>query len=710
MKSRKFLAFLLTAVMILAIMPFSAVSAAGEVWDGSVASSFASGSGTENDPYIITTGAELAYLSKIDTTGLCFELAKDIVLNDTSKANQWVDIEFYGNFDGKGFSVTGLYISTLETKIGLFEYTENATIKNLTLKDAYVEGADYVGGFVGEGYKTSIENCHFKGVLKGNAEGADYGEYCGGIIGLISSNYKNICHIKDCTSEGTIEGKNYVGGIAGQILRHANIINCTNYSTVFLNDYGFCVGGIAGYTDGGWTHATNPYQIIKIPTEVTNCKNYGTIGESDYPAQAGGIIGSSNWTYIKDSINYGNITGSDCGGIAGDIASSYDYHVIENCTNYGDISSEDGYCGGIFGTSTDHYQFDTEGAENLVTKCKNFGNIIAEGKYSEARCGGIGGVSNEIKIESCYNYGDVLGFRSVGGIISHFLGPYYETSIKDCYNSGNISGHQEIGGIVGYINTTMLSSPHGFKIVGVTNTGKVSGRETVGGLIGSLYGDGVVDMEECQNKGDVEGFNYVGGLMGHQSSDNEQIHRIVNCLNDATIKLIFEEGANGGGLVGYTDGAVFINCINAGKMEFGENAKVGGIAGLFKNITISDCVYYKNNEYLGTPEGELENSHSYTADQMKNQDNFINYDFLNVWIMGVEHPELKEASLSLLGDVNFDGVINSKDYVTLKRYCFGTVIFDEEAIISADVNCDRLIDKKDYALIKRYCFNSGIIK
>ncbi len=700
---KQLLALLIAALMIFTVIP---VSAEGEIWDGSVADSFASGSGTEDDPYIITNGSELAYLSKIDTTGLYFELARDIILNN-AKENKWIDISFYGNLDGKGFSIIGLYISTLESYAGLFKYTENAIIKNLTLKDAYIEGADYVGGFIGEGYKTSVENCHFKGTIKGNAEGADYGEYCGGIAGYLSSSHTSICHIKNCTSEGTIEGKDRVGGIVGYIIRYINIIDCTNYSTVFLNGYGNCVGGIAGSTDGGWTQTTAPFQTIKIPAQVTNCKNYGTIGGSDYPADTGGIIGISNWTHIKDCINYGNITGMDCGGIAGDISSSYDYHVIENCTNYGDISSEDGYCGGIFGDSWDHYQFNNEGTENLVSNCKNFGKIIAKGEYSDANCGGIGGVSNEIKIESCYNYGDVCGFSMAGGIIAEFSAPFYETSIKNCYNSGNISGYQLIGGIAGYINTLSEGT---FKILGVTNTGKVSGRSTVGGLVGALSGNSIVDIEECQNKGDVEGYEYVGGLMGEQNSDNEPIHRIANCLNDATVKLISEEGANGGGLVGHTNGALLINCINAGKMEFGENANVGGIAGLFRNITISDCCYFKNDKYTGAPEGELEYSHAFTQKEMKDEANFINFDFLNVWIMGEEHPELREATLTLLGDVNFDNLINSRDYVIVKRYCMGNGSLDGDAFMAADVNCDRIVDKKDYALIKRYCFNSGIIK
>ena len=45
---------------------FSFISLSAQaVWDGSVATSFAGGSGTQDDPYLISNGAELAYLAQI---------------------------------------------------------------------------------------------------------------------------------------------------------------------------------------------------------------------------------------------------------------------------------------------------------------------------------------------------------------------------------------------------------------------------------------------------------------------------------------------------------------------------------------------------------------------------------------------------------------------------------------------------------------------
>ncbi len=66
--------------------------------------------------------------------------------------------------------------------------------------------------------------------------------------------------------------------------------------------------------------------------------------------------------------------------------------------------------------------------------------------------------------------------------------------------------------------------------------------------------------------------------------------------------------------------------------------------------------------------------------------------------------KLEEARL--LGDVNLDGVVDKKDYALLKRYCFGTVYLNDEQLLCADINGDEAIDKKDYGLLKRYCFET----
>lgn len=71
---------------------FSLMKADTAVWGGSVASAFAGGSGTEEDPFLIADGSELAYLaSLVNGGGTCagrfFLLTEDILLNEPAALN-----------------------------------------------------------------------------------------------------------------------------------------------------------------------------------------------------------------------------------------------------------------------------------------------------------------------------------------------------------------------------------------------------------------------------------------------------------------------------------------------------------------------------------------------------------------------------------------------------------------------------------------------
>jgi len=65
--------------------PVQRVFQARTVWDGTTADSYASGDGSEGNPYQIANGAQLAKLVQdSDTAGKYYELTADILLNDTA--------------------------------------------------------------------------------------------------------------------------------------------------------------------------------------------------------------------------------------------------------------------------------------------------------------------------------------------------------------------------------------------------------------------------------------------------------------------------------------------------------------------------------------------------------------------------------------------------------------------------------------------------
>ena len=145
----------------------------------------------------------------IDMTGRSF-VPFGIVNNTTAG-------KFTGTFDGQGHTIKGLkYDVSDKGEVGLFSQTENATIKNLIIEDAYFKGNANVGGIVGQMYRTTITDC---AVLNSYIEGRDH---VGAIAGEIAQtkvgdNYEGGT-ITNCFSDASIKTREYqAGGMLGTI-------------------------------------------------------------------------------------------------------------------------------------------------------------------------------------------------------------------------------------------------------------------------------------------------------------------------------------------------------------------------------------------------------------------------------------------------------------------------------------------------------------
>ena len=73
-------------------------------------------------------------------------------------------------------------------------------------------------------------------------------------------------------------------------------------------------------------------------------------------------------------------------------------------------------------------------------------------------------------------------------------------------------------------------------------------------------------------------------------------------------------------------------------------------------------------------------------------------------------PDPEPTPIGLRGDVNKNGSIDSRDYVTLKRAYFKTAKLDEVATKLADVNNNGSLDSRDYVTLKRVYFKTAVIK
>ncbi len=352
---------LTAAVITLLCCAMFAVGVSAAEWDGSIADEFAGGTGTEADPYRIATAEQLAYLARTVNhgntyEGVYFRQTADIMLNGTSSENwqatarQWTPIGnsssyvFSGTFDGNGYTISGLYISTQTNYQGLFGYTYNAALKNITVRDADVTGGSYTGAMVGAAkfYSKKLNADHYVDECTVKNSSVTGKDYVGGIAGYViahadgtyTNNLSLFCTFDTCIGENnTIKSEKRAGGIVGYIGSGLStygstiieFIACTNSGSVTAapaNPYGsssdIYAGGIAGHCG---------YSVT-----FTNCMNSGAI--SALNSSAGGIAGyCSSSTTVRNCCNAGTSAGS---GIVNQIVSG----EITNCCSGGTVSGK----------------------------------------------------------------------------------------------------------------------------------------------------------------------------------------------------------------------------------------------------------------------------------------------------------------------------------------------------------------------------------
>jgi len=273
---------------------------------------------TTAQSFEISTAAQLAGLALIANNAINLEnfggkiinLLNDINLasfgSNYNGGKGWIPIGndpllFQGIFDGKGKIITGLYINdTTGQNLGLFGATdETGRIRNVGLVGAEITGGNTVGGIVGLNLGM-VSNCYTTGSIEGN-------NYIGGIAGRNNSG-----EIEFCYSAGSVNGIDDVGGITGNN-QGGTILNC--YSTGNIHGT-TTVGGIAGYST--WL--------------IGDCYSTGDITGNN-TSNKGGIVGYAESGTIRNSYSTGNIgnanTGSS-GGIAGGLG---DQGTIINCVS-----------------------------------------------------------------------------------------------------------------------------------------------------------------------------------------------------------------------------------------------------------------------------------------------------------------------------------------------------------------------------------------
>lgn len=415
----------------------------GSAWDGTTAKSFACGTGTRANPYVILTAEQLAYLSFVtgaqdgDYTGKYFKLGADILLSgetlvgegggllaDSSGLEKWTpignsNVAFTGNFDGDGHSVSGVFIRTTSSHNGLFG-SVSGIVRNFTVKDSWVMGGKYTAGAVGllrgDGTVRRVEN-------EASVTGT---EAVGGIVGGTYHSYGTTAVIDSVENRGVVSGTKLVAGIVGSA-DHVKIREAVNRGEVSGN-YG--VGGIAGHT--GYESA------------VERVRNFADIDGKEYTAGVLSFLVNVPYTVcysngksygsLKRAENFGKVSGTKyAAGVVGQAMCA----TVELSGNRGEVSWSD-YVAGVVG----HSRHST--SENLYNRGSVFGETFV---------GGIIGYNQEGVTSKAWTAAEVKG-DSLAGVV---IGSNYNTTMADYYYLGG-EGLEAFGANNGGGSATAKSS------------------------------------------------------------------------------------------------------------------------------------------------------------------------------------------------------------------------------------------------------------
>ena len=311
---KKYLSILLSVLLLLAALPLSVVSV-------SAADEFAGGNGTESNPYLVSTKAQLNNVRNY--LNAHFLLTADLVFTEAdfevdgpyyNDSDCWEPIgKFSGVFDGGDHTIYNLKVDTVDDYAGLFGKV-SGTVCNLRLSNANIQGDSYLGALCGYNSGTirnvrvlssSVLGTNYVGGICGDSDGpvsacfmsgsvTATGDTAGGIVGYAEN------RISQCYNTATVAAVKNAGGIAGHLLDES-VSLCVNEGNVSGNH----AGAIVGYTSFGPSYITNCFNksqnyinihggtITNAACRIGNCYNLKS-GISAYGVSVTGCYTTSD--------------------------------------------------------------------------------------------------------------------------------------------------------------------------------------------------------------------------------------------------------------------------------------------------------------------------------------------------------------------------------------------------------------------------------
>ena len=562
------------------------------------------------------------------------------------KGEQWTPIGYWvtfnGTFDGQDHVISNLKHHGTEDDcyVGLFGYTEKATIKNLTINNVdlkLIANGSWAGGHLGalvgniDG-KTTIENITIKGDVKIDGDVTQKG--AGRIGAVVGGNQvESTVTFKDVhvtANEGSfVKGNNSIGGIGGQIHGNVTFENCS--TNIDVTSGMFFAGGIVGLT------GTN--------TSFTNCHTSGNIavvaGRADHPVdpyRVGGIAGGwdDNTTHplVLDNCSYtGELSGKDVNGNIAEKFGCEGYVGIGYSEVIGAIVNVNGvgykyYGNGLYVAGGYEYDesaklatiYDVEGLKKFAEEVnggKNFAGetvvLAADIDLAGEEWTPIGTSSNIFKGTFDGQEHTIKNLVVNGGSESNkgLFGVTHDGEIKNLVvENAKVSGRLNIGVVAGQPYTT--------KYTNITVKGhiEVNGLAYVGGVGGkNAYADWTNVTVEADNTSYVKAHSrendkayrtYVGGVVGFNGEGGHTFSNIKSNIN------VLGSTCDVGGLFGIAHyGNKFENCVCSGNVEIysaeeaSDAQEIGGIAGVWHNEN-GTTVEFTNCSFTGTLKSNIE--------------------------------------------------------------------------------------------------------
>ena len=304
------------------------------------------GSGSEGDPYILYSAADLAKLN--EGLGTAGQNVWFVLGNNIAVSGAWTPVgtsadPFQGHLDGKGYTIT-LNAVVQSQYTGMFGCISNAEIKNLRIMlnnniSPIVISAPaeiYIGGLAGRINSSVIYNVVTEGGSVNFSMSGNHRIEAGGLAGYVENStityaYSNI----DVWVDGNSSGAD---ACAGGLIAHG--VNNTIDSSFAENSVQIRVGqeqvnagGFIGYTTGG---------SITRCSSIGNVNAYNAINSAGTYGCVGGFVGRSNtpisYSYSQGNVDYEvnnrNAQGGYIGGFAG-----MNENSISNVYSTGDVST-----------------------------------------------------------------------------------------------------------------------------------------------------------------------------------------------------------------------------------------------------------------------------------------------------------------------------------------------------------------------------------